>query len=252
MIHIKTSDQIKDMQHGGKILATVLKETLGMVKPGITEIELDKFAETRIRELGCEPGFQKVPGYAHTVCLSTNDVVVHGIPGNYSLKDGDIIGVDMGVYYKGLHTDMSQTIPVGKVNKKTQEFLDVGLMALNEAIKQAQPGNRVGHISHVMQQTVEKEHGYSVVRELIGHGVGKDLHEEPEIPGYLADPIEKTAILKPGMTIAIEIIYNMGKKDIKYRSQDGWTIISKDGSLSGVFERSLAITDNGPLILTPF
>lgn len=241
------------MEHGGKILADVLYAVLAQAKVGVTEIELDALAEKLIVERGGESGFKKVPGYHHTICASTNDVVVHGIPSSYVLQAGDVMGVDCGVFYKGYHTDMSETIVVEsatfKVQSETKEFLATGKRALEEAIKVAKPGNRIGHISQTIQHIVEGG-GYSIVRSLIGHGVGKKLHEEPEVPGFLHGSIEKTPLLRVGMTIAIEVIYNMGKPQVIYAGQDGWTIKTKDGSLSGVFERTVAITKDGSQLLT--
>ena len=249
----KTIEQIETMKKAGKILGQVLRETIDLVKPGITEDELDSFADKRIQELGGFPGFKKVPGYSNAICVATNDVVVHGIPKKRTLKEGDIIGVDCGVYLNGFHTDMAETVVVGKTNnKKIYDFLDAGKRAMYAGIKQAKPGNRVGDISKVMQDIVEKEGGYSVTRSLVGHGVGRELHEEPQIPGYLVGKIEKTPKLEVGMTIAIEIIYNMGKKDVEYEGTDDWTIVTKDGSLSGVFERTIVISENGPELVTPF
>jgi len=261
MIHIKTPEEIKIMQHGGKILSDVLFAVLKNTKPGVSEIEVDKEAEKLIRDRGGEPGFMKVDGYHHTTCMSTNDAIVHGIPGPYKFKEGDIVGVDCGVYYKGFHTDMSESIRI-KNNKplfytgneksyddEVDKFLSIGKKALNEAIKVAIPGNRVGHISKTIQDIVEHKAGYSIVRSLIGHGVGKELHEEPEIPGYLDDDVRFTPILKEGMAIAIEIIYNMGSPEVKI-DKDGWTIRTQDGTLAGLYERTIAITKKDPLIIT--
>lgn len=256
MIDIKTNEEIAIMAHGGKILADVLYEVLEQVKPGVTERELDQLAEKLIRQKGGLPGFQKVPGYKHATCVSTNSVVVHGIPTTYSLKEGDVIGIDCGVFYKGFHTDMSETVRVFTQNKErgtkkddVDIFLETGKHALLEAIKVAKPGNRIGHISEIIQSLVEGK-GYSVVRSLIGHGVGRQLHEPPEVPGILHKPINKTPELKVGMTIAIEVIYNMGRPEVVYFNHDGWTIKTEDNSISGVFERTVAITKNGPVILT--
>ncbi len=256
MIKIKNEEQIKIMAVSGHILAEALFETLKHVKPGVSEMELDKLAENIIIKKGGEPGFKKVPGYHNATCISTNDAVVHGIPSTYKLKEGDIIGIDCGVFYKGFHSDMSETVRVKPQasNFKPQKdevdkFLETGKKALEEGIKTAKPGNHVGDISKTIQNIVEGQ-GYSVVRSLVGHGVGRELHEEPEIPGYLIDPINKTPVLKEGMTIAIEVIYNMGKSDVVYGNDDGWTIKTEDGSLSGLFERTVAITKNGPVVLT--
>ena len=252
MIHYKTPEQIKIMQHGGHILAEVLYHIMDSLKPGMTELEVDQMAEKMIRERGGEPGFQKVPGYNHTICVSTNDVVVHGIPGDYQFKEGDVVGVDCGVFYKGFHTDMSETRIVKgsnfKIASDVGEFVRIGKYALDEAIKVAIVGNRIGHISKTIQEIVEGK-GYGIVRSLIGHGVGRELHEEPEVPGYLARPLAKTPLLKEGMTIAVEVIYNMGGREVVLDS-DGWTIRTEDGKLAGLYERTIAITKNGPLMLT--
>lgn len=258
MIHFKTKEEIELMRHGGKILSDVLWEVMSFIKPGVTEIEVDLLADKLIKEKGGEAGFKKVDGYKYATCISTNNVVVHGIPTDYKLQEGDLIGVDCGVLYKGFNTDMSHSIRVKsqKLNVKSSEkdeidkFLEVGEFALNEAIKEAVIGNRIGHISKKIQEIVEKENGYSIVRSLIGHGVGRNLHEDPEVPGYLATKIEKTPEIKEGMTIAIEVIYNMGEPDVSFYNKDGWTIGTADGSLSGLFERTVAITKNGPEILT--
>lgn len=252
MIDIKTSDEIEKMRIGGMILGEVLSEVIKAVKPGVTELELDSLAERLIREKGAEPGFQRVPGYKHTICACTNDVVVHGIPRDYALQKGDVICIDCGVYYEGFHTDMAETVMVdeGSASPEIKKFLDVGKRALDEAIRVAVVGNRIGHISEVIERIVEKENGYGVLRSLIGHGVGRELHEEPEVPGVLSGKIEKTPLLKEGMTIAIEVIYNMGSPNAAYKGSDDWTIVSEDGSISSVFERSVLITKNGPEILT--
>lgn len=254
MIDIKTSDEIEKMKEGGTILAQVLGEVLSKVKPGVSELELDAFVEKLIREKGAEPGFKRVKGYNHTLCISTNDVVVHGVPTNYRFKSGDLVGIDCGVYYKGFNTDMAETVRINNSeltiqNDRIDRFLDTGERALKEGIKAAKLGNRVGHISQTIQQIVENA-GYSVVRSLVGHGVGKNLHEEPEVPGFLNVEIDKTAKLLEGMTIAVEVIYNMGKPGVVYSRDDGWTIKTEDQSLSGLFERTVAITKDGPLVLT--
>ncbi|MBI4080317.1 MAG: type I methionyl aminopeptidase [Candidatus Levybacteria bacterium] len=250
-IHIKSPDEIGLMRHGGKILSDVLWEVLAQVKPGVSELEIDALAESRIREKGGEPGFKKVKGYHHTLCICTNDVVVHGIPSTYTFQEGDVVCIDGGVYYGGFHTDMAETIIVGKASREVEEFVETGKRALDAAIKVAKVGNRIGHIAKTIQDIVEKEKGYGVVRNLVGHGVGRQLHEEPQIPGFLSGKIEKTLPLRPGMTIAIEVIYTMGKRDVVYKGTDDWTIVTKDGSLSAVFERTVLLSEQGPEVLTP-
>lgn len=261
---IKSVEEIEIMGEAGRMLGIVLEDTLKQVKAGITEIELDTFADKRILELGGYPGFKKVPGYKHAICVATNDVVVHGIPKARVLQAGDIIAIDAGVYLNGFHSDMAETVivqgkamPAGRQGesvkgKEIYRFLDAGKSAMYAGIKQAKPGNRVGDISKAIQDIVEKQNGFSVVRSLVGHGVGRDIHEDPQIPGYLQGKIEKTPELVPGMTIAVEVIYNMGHKEVEYEGSDDWTIVSKDGSLSGVFERTIVITENGPRLLTRF
>lgn len=252
MISIKTQEEIELMRDGGKILSEVLSKVLDNIKPGVSERQLDILAEKEILKKGGEPGFKRVKGYKNTICASTNSVVVHGIPTDYKLKEGDVVGIDCGVFYKGFHTDMSETVRVRNAKVQTDDvdkFLEVGRKALNEAIKSATGGNRVGHISKKIQEIVEKENGYSVVRSLVGHGVGRNLHEEPEVPGFLIGNINHTPLLKPGMTIAVEVIYNMGGREVEVLD-DGWTIKTKDKSVSGVFEKTIAITSGLPLILT--
>jgi len=255
-IHVKTPEEIQVMEKGGKILSETMWEVLKSVKPGVSELEIDALAEKLIKQKGGQPGFKKVRGYHHTICASTNDVIVHGIPTSYRLKEGDVFGVDCGVFLDGFHTDMSETIRVQKTENRRQKdkvdtFLETGKRALNEAIKQVKPGNHIGNISQVIQQIVEKEGGYGVTRELIGHGVGKSLHEDPPVPGYLAKRLEKTPLLVPGMVIAVEVIYNMGSRDIAFAGTDDWTIKTRDGSISGLFERTVAVTETGHKILTP-
>jgi len=258
MIYLKTPNEISIMARGGRILAEVLFEVLRHAKVGVSELELDKLSEKLIKEKGAEPGFKKVRGYHHSICVSTNDIVVHGIPTNYGFKMGDVVGVDCGVYYKGFHTDMAETRRVSIQNSKFKiqnskdeidKFLETGRKALEEAIRAAKVGNRVGHISQTIQKIIEGQ-GYSVVRSLVGHGVGKKLHEKPEVPGFLATEIENTTKLIVGMTLAIEVIYNKGGSEVVYAGSDGWTIKTKDNSLSALFERTVAITKEGPLILT--
>lgn len=241
-------------------MANVLLQITQQVKPGILELELDKLAESLILKNGAKPAFKMVKGYHHTLCVSTNEVVVHGIPKERKLKEGDVVGIDCGVYYEGFNTDSAQTVRVqnspvrgaqGKIQNANEvdKFLETGKIALDEAIKVAKAGNRIGDISQTIQNIVEGA-GYSVVRSLVGHGVGKKLHEEPEVPGFLDRKTEDTPLLKEGMTIAIEVIYNMGKSDVVYGGNDSWTIKTKDGSLSATFEKTIAITQGGPLVLT--
>jgi methionyl aminopeptidase len=254
MIKLKTDKEIAIMKEGGKILAEVLFEVAKNARVGVSELELDKLAEKLILAKNAEPGFKKVEGYNYTICISTNDVVVHGIPTNYKLKENDVVGIDCGVYYKGFYTDMAQTVRIKNKglmikNDGVDKFLETGEKAMWQAIRIAKAGRRVGDISKAIQDAIEDQ-GYSVVRSLVGHGVGKELHEEPEIPGFLNSPILKTPLLKENMALAIEVIYNMGKSEVVYSNEDNWTIKTKDGSLSGLFERTIAVTKQCPGIIT--
>lgn len=240
------------MRKGGEILSDVLNTLLERVEEGVSELEIDQLAEKLILQKGADPGFKTVKGYRHSICTAVNDVVVHGIPSSYRFKKGDLVCIDAGVLYKGLHTDMAETILLKKGDKTDVEkhkFLTTGKKALEKALSKAKPGNRIGHISKEIQETVEGQ-GYSVVRTLVGHGVGKSLHEAPEVPGFLDGSIDKTPLLKENMTLAIEVIYNMGSYDVQYANNDGWTIATADSSLSAVFERSIVITDKGYEVLT--
>ena len=257
MIDIKSSKEIEIMQQSGSILSLLMKKLINAAVDGTSEIELDRMALDLIKEKGAEPGFKKVENYKYGICVSLNDVCAHGIPTKSKLKEGDVLGIDAGVYFKGFHTDMSETIRVkssdSKVkNKKDKidKFIEVGKKALITGIKEAKIGNHIGHISKAIQDIVEVQNGYSVVRTLVGHGVGRNLHEKPEVPGYLKGNIHQTPVLKEGMTIAIEVIYNMGKPELVL-DKDGWILKTKDASLSGLFERSIAVTKKGPLVLTP-
>lgn len=248
MITIKTEKEIAIVKEGGKLLKGILKELLQQAKPGVKTQDLDSKADEFIKKIGGTPSFKTVRGYKWATCICVNDEVVHGIPDD-TLKDGDVLCIDIGLLYKGLHTDCAWTIQVGSQTPDVHKFLKTGEEALALAVKQAKAGNRVGHISEAIQKTVEGA-GYSVVKALVGHGIGRNLHESPQIPGFLDTQINNTPLLSEGMTIAIEVIYNQGKKDVVYKNNDGWTIVTSDGSLSAVFEHTILITKDRPLILT--
>lgn len=260
MISIKTSQEISVIKKAGIILGETMAIITDALKIGVTEIEIDQLAESTILKKGGMPGFKKVEGYNHTICVSTNDVSVHGIPSAYKFKKNDVVGIDCGVFLDGFHTDMAETIRVKNFESRTMNkkegdidrFLIIGKEALFAGINEAKEGNRIGHISRAIQNIVEKKGGYSVVRSLVGHGVGKNLHEDPEVPGYLFGSISATPLLKKGMIIAIEVIYNMGVSDVIYSGIDSWSIKTADGSLAGLFERTILVTEKGYEILTPF
>lgn len=251
MDHVK----VERMRRAGGILGDVLSHVVESVTPGMTELDIDSLAEELILKKGGKPGFKKVPGYHNTICISVNDIVVHGIPTARVLREGDVVGIDCGVFLDGYHTDMAETVIVKKSKKglaneeNIEKFLKTGKKSMFEAIKQAKPGNHVGNISSQMQNVVEGG-GYSIVRSLVGHGVGKRLHEAPEIPGYLTGPINKTPQISAGQTLAIEVIYNLGRADVVYSGEDDWTIVTEDGGLSGLFERTIVVTEKGPELLT--
>jgi len=252
MIHYRASEEIEIMKEGGKILALTLDHVLKAVKPGIKLSELDAIAEHEIVSRGGYPSFKKVPGYHWTICACLNDVVVHGIPDDTKIQPGDVVGIDCGVYYKGFHTDSSWTIRVpkpGSEQKDVDNFLNVGAHALHKAIKTVKVGNYIYDISKTIQEIVEGA-GFSVARTLVGHGVGRELHEDPEIPGFVRLKRERTPQIKLGMTLAVEVIYMMGGSDIAYRKNDEWTIRTKDGTLSGLFEATVAVSSHGCIVLT--
>ena len=252
MIKIKSEKEIEIMIEGGKILAKILKELVKAVKPGITTQDLDKLARELVFKFGTKPAFLNYNGYPTVLCTSINDEIVHGVPSERKLEKGDLLKLDMGVLYKGFHTDSAVTVLVGgglslnkgtllkkKLVKVTQEALEIG-------IKQARPGNTIGDISSAIQKYVEKK-GFNVVRDLVGHGIGKELHEPPQVPNYgKAGEGEK---LEPGMVIAIEPMVVAGDWKIK-EGPDGFVFQTKDGGLAAHFEHTIAITKKGPLVLT--
>ena len=243
---IKTGAEIEIMAEGGKKLGEIRKSLAAMVKSGLTTAKLDREAEKLIMEAGGKPSFKMVPGYNWATCINLNDVVVHGIPGKDVIKEGDKVGIDMGMYYKGFHTDTATTVVA---NHKANVFLDTGRVALKKAIEQAKPGKRVMDISRAMQETVEAA-GYSAVTALTGHGIGKNLHEAPPIPCFVLGKYEDSMVLETGMVIAIEVMYNAGTSEVAYKNDDGWTIVTADGKISGLFEHTVAVTHTGPVILT--
>jgi len=253
-IKLKSAAEIEIMREGGKITAGALRNALAAVEPGVSLLGLDKIIEDFILVSGGEPAFKRVPGYSFTTCLNVNEGVVHGIPNERQLKAGDILSIDLGTYYKGFNTDCSWSVLVEGMDTETQEFkerrrfLETGEWALREAIAQCQAGNRVKDISRAME-TVLRQRGYTPVRVLVGHGVGKVLHEDPQIPCYVAEGDKGSPKLKEGMTLAIEVIYTAGDFELKV-APDGWTLETMDGSLAGLFEHSVAVTSSGPIVLT--
>lgn len=249
MITIKTAEELEVMREGGKITAAVLKKVLEAARPGIALSELEKLANDEILSRGGEPAFKRVRDYGFATCLSINEGVVHGLPTDRKLVGGELLSVDLGTFYKGFNTDSSWMMYIGdqkKMSKSKIEFLKVGERALKGAIDQARVGKKVVDISRAMQKVIERG-GYSPVDSLVGHGIGEKLHEDPEIPCLVLRNYSPE--LAVGMTLAIEVIYTEGSPELKVE-EDGWTVSTSDGSLSGLFEHTVAVTDEGPIILT--
>jgi len=246
MINIKTSEEIKIIAESGKILATVLEKIEKMAKPGVTTKELDRAAEALILSYGARPGFKGYEGFPFSLCASVNENIVHGLPSDFVLKEGDIVGLDLGVLHKGYNSDMAITVPVGKISFEAKRLLDVTKKSLRLGIKKAKIGNTVGDIGNTIQRFVEDQ-GFGVVRDLCGHGIGKELHEDPKIPNYGKRGTGEKLV--EGMVICIEPMVTMGDYNLR-KSADGYGYASRDGSLSAHFEHTIAITNKGPVILT--
>ncbi len=253
MIGVKTLDEIELIKEGGKKLAAIREELLKNIKGGAVPVQIDNLAKKLIKEAGGTPSFMTVNNYQWATCISVNEGVVHGVPNKRPFEAGDVVSLDIGLLYKGWHTDTSWTkiVPSSKfkIHSQNEKFLKIGEEALDKAISQAQPGNRVGHISRAIQETIEGA-GYSIVKSLVGHGIGRILHEEPQIPGFLTGDIKNTPQLISGMVLAIEVIYAQGKGAITYGNEDGWTIVTKDGSLAALFEETVWVSAAGPVVLT--
>lgn len=247
MIVLKTSRELSVMRKAGQISQKALRLAGEAVEPGVSTWEIDKLARQYIESMGATPSFLNYDGFPASTCISVNDVVVHGIPSKSTiLKKGDIVGIDVGAYFEGFHGDNAWTFPCGEISSEAQGLLDATREALLQGIEQARPGNRLGDIGHAVQAYVEARN-YSVVREFVGHGVGAKMHEDPSVPNY-GTPGRGVRLL-PGMVIAIEPMINMGGCAVKILP-DGWTTVTKDGSLSAHFEHTVAITPDGPVLLT--
>ncbi len=246
MITIKSESELKLMRISGKIVGQALAELGARIKPGVTTADLDKFAFEYFKKNDCVPAFLGYHGYPSTICTSINDEVVHGIPGKRVLKEGDIVGVDIGAFYKGYCGDSARTFGVGRVESAVQELLEVTFEALNRGIDQCRPGNRISDIGHAIQEYVEDK-GFSVVKDYVGHGIGRAMHEEPQVPNY-GKPRQGPRIVE-GMCLALEPMVNMGLDEVRVL-EDGWTVVTKDGRFSAHFEDTVAILSNGPEILT--
>ncbi len=243
---VKTKREIAIIREGGEILATVLKEITVMVKPGITTLELDRAAEALILKHGAKPAFKGYEKFPYSLCASVNNVIVHGFPSKYALKEGDLVGLDLGVLYKGYNTDMAVTVAVGNVSFEAKRLLKVTEKALRLGIKKTKAGVTTGDIGNTIQRYVEDQ-GYGVVRDLCGHGIGKKIHEDPQVPNY--GQRHKGTELKEGMVICIEPMVTVGSYLLK-KADDGYGFATKDGSLAAHFEHTVEITKDGARVLT--
>jgi methionyl aminopeptidase len=246
-VTIKSAREIELMREAGRLLAEVHDELAAFIKPGISTKDIDKLGEKLIRDRGCIPNFLNYNGYPASVCVSVNDEVVHGIPNkNRILQEGDIVSLDAGLIYKGYHSDAARTYGVGTISKEAQQLIDVTRQSFFEGIKYAKAGNRLHDISNAIAAYAES-FGYGVVRDLVGHGIGTALHEDPQIPNFKQH--RRGMKLMPGMTLAIEPMINAGTWEVCWLD-DEWTVVSEDGSLSAHYENTVLITDGEPEILT--
>ncbi len=246
MIKLKSSKEIQLMREAGKIVAEVLELMAKTVKPGVTTAKLDSLAEKQIRKHGAEPAFLGYNNFPASICASINNEVVHGIPSLRRLKEGDIISIDVGAYRKGFYGDAAATFAVGTISPEAQNLVDVTRTSLQKAVDQMQNGNRLSDVSHAVQAYVEKK-SMSVVRNYVGHGIGEQMHEEPQVPNFGLPG--RGPLLQPGIVLAIEPMVNTGNWEVKVLA-DQWTVVTSDGSLSAHFEHTVALGENGPEILT--
>ena len=245
-INIKTPEELKVLREAGKILASIISEVKCSLKSGVTTKEVDLKAEEIIKAHKVIPAFKGYRGFPGCICLSVNEEIVHGIPGNRILKEGDIVSLDVGIIYKDYYSDTAVTIAIGTIKQELQKLLDVTLEALYKGIEQTRVDNRLSDVSHAIQKYAEANQ-FSIVREFVGHGIGKSLHEDPEIPNF--GPPNQGPVLREGMVFAIEPMVNLGDSMTKILS-DGWTVVTEDGKPSAHFEHTVAIGRNGPEILT--
>jgi methionyl aminopeptidase len=248
MIVKKTPAEIDKMARAGDILVRCMDLLAGKVRPGVTTADLDHAAEKFIRSQGATPAFKGYRGFPGSICASPNEMVVHGIPGKFRLSAGDVLSIDIGVIYDGWVADAARTFPVGDVSPVAGKLLQVTEESLFKAVEQCVPGNRLGDVGHAVQQHVEAG-GFSVVRSLVGHGIGRSMHEEPQIPNL--GPPGKRELLEEGMVLAVEPMTTAGRHQVRM-GEDGWAIYSQDGSVTAHFEFTIAVTASGPRILTPW
>lgn len=246
-VTIKSAKEIELMRESCRLLAQVHQELEHAIKPGMTTKEIDILGDTLIRKMGCIPNFKNYNGYPASICVSVNDEVVHGIPNHHRvLQEGDIVSLDAGLIYKGYHSDAARTHGVGQISEEAQKLIDITKQSFFEGIKMAKAGNHLHDISNAIDAFI-KPYGYGIVRDLVGHGIGTALHEDPQIPNFRQ--LRRGIKLQAGMTLAIEPMINMGRADVVWLDDD-WTVVTEDGSLSAHYENTVLITDGEPEILT--
>lgn len=249
MVHLKNNDEIELMRHSARLVSETLAEVARVLRAGLKTVDIDVLIGTIIKDHGGTPSFLHYHGYPFNSCISVNDVVVHGFPGQTELKEGDLVSIDIGIYKNGFHGDHAYTFLIGKPKPEVEQLVRVTKESLYKGIEKAVAGNRVGDISFAIQEHTEKKHGYGVVRELVGHGLGKQLHEDPQVPNYGrrgAGPV-----MKEGLVLAIEPMINMGKKDV-YTEDDGWTVRTQDGKPSVHFEHDVCIRKGRADVLSDY
>src|SRR5689334_2905978 len=249
MIHYKNEEQIELMRNSALLVSKTLTEVAKILKPGLKTADIDGFIGTLIKDYGATPSFLNYHGYPYNSCISVNDVVVHGFPGKYELREGDIVSVDVGVYKNHFHGDHAYTFIIGEPKPEVIQLVKITKESLYKGIEKAVAGNRVGDISYAIQEHTEKKYGYGVVRELVGHGLGKNMHEDPQVPNYGkrgAGPV-----MKEGLVLAIEPMINLGHKDV-FTDEDGWTVRTRDGKPSVHFEHDVCIRKNKADILSNY
>jgi methionyl aminopeptidase len=249
MIHYKNREEIELMRKSALLVSATLEEVAKTLKPGMTTLDVDRLADQFIRDNGAVPSFKDYRGYPKSTCISVNDEVVHGIPNAYVLQEGDIVSVDVGVYLNGFHGDSAYTFAIGSVKAEVLQLMAATKAALYRGIEKAVAGNRIGDIAFAIQEYAEKERGYGIVRELVGHGVGKHLHEDPQVPNY--GKRGSGPIMKEGLVIAIEPMVNLGSKDVAYMD-DGWTVATRDEQPSVHYEHTVAVMKGKADVLSSF
>ena len=249
MIHVKTNAEVELMRESALLVSATLAEVASMLRPGVTTMEVDRLAEAYIRDHGAVPSFKNLYGYPFSTCISVNDAVVHGFPGSHVLKEGDIVSVDIGAFLNGFHGDSAYTFALGSIPEEVSRLLLVTRQSLLLGIEKAVAGNRVGDISHAIFEHTEKRHGYGVVRDLVGHGLGRKLHEEPQVPNF--GRRGTGAKLKEGVVLAIEPMINLGTREV-YHDKDGWTVRTRDGKPSAHFEHDVCVRRHKADVLSSF